>query len=472
MKKLISIVIMVIMVTTLMVPRTAEAVTIKLNKSKLLLGVGSSYVLHITGTTKKVIWSTSDSLVATVSTKGKVKAIAPGNATINATISKKKLICEIIVNKVINNSDTEQAKQKTDESIKNEDIDMNNKTSKDIAAEMGKGWNLGNTMEAVATWLPSNATVNDYEKAWGQPITTKAMIDGLKANGINSVRIPVAWSNMMSKDGTYTISESYLKRVEEIIGYVLDNHMYAIINIHWDGGWWDDFASLDETKRINAMKKYQAMWTQISDRYKDYSDHLIFESANEELGGNFKKSLSENDSYKKCNEINQMFVDTVRNSGGNNKTRFLLIAGYSTDITATCDNRYSMPKDTLKNHLMISVHFYTPPTYCIADSEGNSWGYMDSWGSTKDISEMRAYFEKMKKFTDAGYGVIIGEYGVTLKNENGKKVMKKGSDQFIETVNKLASEMGYCAMLWDASVWYNRIDCKFNDDKIADIFKN
>lgn len=340
-----------------------------------------------------------------------------------------------------------------------------------VAKAMGQGWNLGNTMEAVADWLGSGATAKDYEKAWGQPTTTKKMITEVKKAGFDSVRVPVAWSNMMSTDGKYTISDSYFKRVDEIVGYVLENDMYCIINIHWDGGWWEDFGSSNEKTRNEAMKKYKAMWTQIADHYKNYSDKLIFESANEELGDKTKGSSSLDESYKRVNNINQTFVDLVRKSGGKNKDRYLLIAGYNTDIDRTADARFKMPSDTSKGKLLVSVHYYTPSTFCIADNEGNSWGYKDSWGTASDITAMENDFKKMKKFTDAGYGVIIGEYGVTQKKSGSSWVTKKGTDLFFKTVNDLAEKYGYCAMLWDCSSWFIRSSCSFREENIEKVFK-
>lgn len=346
------------------------------------------------------------------------------------------------------------------------------KTSQEIVNEMGDGWNLGNTMEAWGkTWMSSNSTVYDYEKAWGQPTTTKEIIDGVKAAGFNSVRIPVAWSQMMSEDGKYTIHESYFKRVKEIVGYVLDNDMYAIVNIHWDGGWWSDFGDKDQTKRENAMKKYKAMWTQISSNFKNYSEKVIFESANEEFGDTSKNKQSLNESYRVINTANQAFVDIVRSSGGNNDKRYLLIAGYSTDIDKTCDDRYIMPTDKIENHLMISVHYYSPSTFCIAETEDNSWGYMDSWGTKDDIAAMKADFEKMKKFCDAGYGVIIGEYGVAAKKDGNNFITKTGTDKFFKYVLKFSEEMGYCSMLWDCNQWYKRTEGKITDSSIAVLYK-
>lgn len=340
-------------------------------------------------------------------------------------------------------------------------------TSIEVAADMGNGWNLGNTMEAVAGWLADNATANDFEQAWGQPITTRECIEGIKNAGFGSVRIPVAWSNMLSDDGTYTIDSQYIERVDEIIGYVLDADMYAVVNIHWDGGWWSDFGSSDAAVREAAMAKYTAIWTQLSQHYKDYSFKLILESANEELGSSLGDSLSDDERYTLTHDINQKFVDIVRASGSNNAERFLLIAGYNTDINNTCDDRYIMPTDTIENHLLISVHYYTPSTYCIADTPTNSWGYMESWGTDSDKAEMRSYFEKMKKFSDLGYGVVIGEYGVCEIDVDGKKALKPGAQDFAISVMTIAEEYGYCPMLWDTGAWYDRTGCLFKASDVA-----
>lgn len=341
-------------------------------------------------------------------------------------------------------------------------------TSIEVAADMGNGWNLGNTMEAVANWLGDNPTPYAFEQAWGQPVTTKECIEGIKAAGFNSVRIPVAWSNMMSDDGTYTIDPAYIQRVDEIIGYVLDADMYAVVNIHWDNGWWKDFGSSDAAVSEAAMAKYTAIWTQLSEHYKDYSLKLILESANEELGGSLGENLSDDQRYTLTHDINQKFVDIVRASGSKNAERFLLIAGFNTDINNTCDDRYVMPTDTIENHLLISVHYYTPSTYCIASETNNSWGYKESWGTDADKAEMRSYFEKMKKFTDAGYGVVIGEYGVTEIKVDGKNVLKPGAEDFAISVMTIAEEFGYCPMLWDTGAWYDRTGCLMKTPAVAD----
>ena len=338
----------------------------------------------------------------------------------------------------------------------------------DIVKEMGAGTNLGNTLESCGTWIDTSNTSN-YETAWGQPVTTQEMIDGMKAAGFDSIRIPVAWSNMMADDGTYTINEKYFNRVETVLNYALNADMYVIINIHFDSGWWARFGSKTEQERKDAMTKYKTMWTQIANRFQEYSDRLIFESANEELGtrlnstddykGSGYYAKDDLDSlYKLTNEINQTFVDIVRSTGGNNARRFLLIAGYDTDISKTCDLRYKMPTDTIDSHLMVSIHYYSPATYCIADNPKNSWGYDASWGTDEDIKALQSELSQMRiSFVNKGYPVIIGEYGVTdTKISENNFVRKEGRDLFFRSVCEFALENNMCPILWDCSQVFDR----------------
>ena len=338
----------------------------------------------------------------------------------------------------------------------------------DIVKEMGAGTNLGNTLESCGTWIDTSNTSN-YETAWGQPVTTQEMIDGMKAAGFDSIRIPVAWSNMMADDGTYTINEKYFNRVETVLNYALNADMYVIINIHFDSGWWARFGSKTEQERKDAMTKYKTMWTQIANRFQEYSDRLIFESANEELGtrlnstddykGSGYYAKDDLDSlYKLTNEINQTFVDIVRSTGGNNTRRFLLIAGYDTDISKTCDLRYKMPTDTIDSHLMVSIHYYSPATYCIVDNPKNSWGYDASWGTDKDIKALQSELSQMRiSFVNKGYPVIIGEYGVTdTKISENNFVRKEGRDLFFRSVCEFALENNMCPILWDCSQVFDR----------------
>lgn len=340
----------------------------------------------------------------------------------------------------------------------------------ELAHLMGNGINLGNTMEAYGrASFGVGADVSAYETCWGQPQTTQEMISAMKAAGFDSLRIPVAWTNAMNfESGDYTIGEDYLKRVAEIVTYALNEDMYVVVNDHWDGGWWGMFGSATEETRAAAMEMYISMWTQISEYFKDYSDHLIFESANEELGNRLNDTdiaadsgtLSQDECYEMTNKINQTFVDTVRATGGNNASRFLLIAGYGTDIKSTCDDRFVMPTDTVEGRLLVSVHYYNPDGYCINTS-------LATWGSKQDYEEQNELLAMMKKFTDQGYGVVFGEYAVAL-NDDG--TVKENACAYLENFVYNCELNGYCPMLWDCSSLFNRRQLQMIDDEIAAMY--
>lgn len=343
-------------------------------------------------------------------------------------------------------------------------------TSLELVKLMGNGINLGNTMEAYGHLsLGTDADVSSYETLWGQPVTTQEMISGMKEAGFDSLRIPVAWTNMMDyESGDYTIDEAYLNRVEEIINYALNEDMYVVINDHWDGSWWGMFGSATQETRDKAMDLYVSMWTQIAERYKEYSDYLIFESANEELGNRLNDidvasdsgSLSEDECYEMTNKINQVFVDTIRGTGGNNAHRFLLIAGYNTDIQKTCDDRFVMPTDTAENKLLVSVHYYTPWGYCGTTS-------LARWGTKRNYQEQNTLLGMMNKFTEAGYGVIIGEYGV-LPADDGS--IKNNTCDYLKNFLDNCDLYNFCPMLWDCSSFFVRNDLAMKDADMAQLY--
>lgn len=343
---------------------------------------------------------------------------------------------------------------------------------------MGNGINLGNTLEACDNnvGIKTNTPLS-YETHWGQPKTTQAMIDGMKAAGFDTIRIPVAWMTNATHlyEGDYTIDADYMDRVEEVVRYARKAGMYVIINDHWDGGWYGMFGSESAETRALAMEAYKGMWQQIAERFRDYSDYLIFESANEELGGRFDENsplycsdsvvtyLTDDERYALTNEINQTFVDVVRATGGNNATRFLLIAGYSTDINQTCDDRFQMPKDTVDSKLMVSVHYYDPWSYCGASSAVSA----TKWGKVSDYEYLDQQLEKMTKFTEAGYGVVIGEYGALPCSDGLKDNTLAYHTAFLDACTKY--NLTNC--LWDCSGLYKRVSQTFADDDILAMYQ-
>jgi endoglucanase len=366
------------------------------------------------------------------------------------------------------------------------DSDLTKLTAIEMTRVMGHGINLGNTMEACnnAERFPMRDP-GVYETMWGQPITTQASIDGMKAAGFSTLRIPVAWTNAMNfavdnaldyENWDFTINPAYLDRVEEIINYALNAGMIVVVNNHWDHGWWSMFGHPEQEIRDLAMEIYISMWTQIAERYNHFDARVILEAANEELGNRLNDrtafsptggTLSMNECYEMTTKINQTFIDTVRATGGNNAERFLLVKGYNTDVMMTMDNRFVMPADSVKDKLILGVHYYTPWAYC-GDTSG-----VGGWGTTSEVEEMNDLLGRLTKFTEQGYGILLGEWGV-LDNV--------GIDRYNYFFNflNLADKYGYATTLWDTGGVYcraaHRIAARNNDDdaidKIAELFKS
>ncbi len=350
----------------------------------------------------------------------------------------------------------------------------------EMSRRMGNGINLGNTMEACNNGKSGGFTQDIpsmYEVSWGQPVTTPEMLQGMKAAGFDTIRIPVAWmTNATHLDrGDWTISEKYMDRVEEIVNYALDAGMIVIINDHWDGGWWGMFGSDTEATRQLAMDAYTGMWRQLAERFGKYDWRVVFESANEELGARFDENsplycddslahiMPDGERYALTNRINQVFVDTVRESGGNNAERFLLIAGYGTDIEKTFDSRFAMPQDTAEGRLLLSVHYYSPWSYCGASSAKGA----TLWGKKDDYRAMYSDLSRMKKFTAAGYGVVIGEYGALT---GGDGVMKKNAPAYHEAFLNCCDALDLANCLWDCSGFFVRREGRITEEEMAAVY--
>lgn len=335
-----------------------------------------------------------------------------------------------------------------------------NMSTMEVVQELGLGINLGNTFESCGEWI-NHSKVSNYETAWGSPIITKQIIQGYADVGFGVLRIPVAWSNMMTDN--YEINTDYIKRVKEVVDWTLESGMYSIVNIHYDGGWFAGFA----TNEDESMYKYERIWTQLSEAFKDYSDHLILESLNEEGGWDsiWNRWSGEGDkekSYNLLNQMNQKFVDIIRQSGGNNTKRHLLIAGYNTDIELTCDEAFKMPIDP-ENRLAVSVHYYHPADFTILEEDAE-WAKMRTeWGSDDDMAVLEKYMTMLKEtFVDNGIPVIIGEYGMTTKNRTPEMIRN-----YLTSVSRAGYIRGMCPVLWDiTNVFYNRREAKFIDPEL------
>jgi endoglucanase len=285
-----------------------------------------------------------------------------------------------------------------------------------FVGDMKLGWNLGNTFDANDD-KPYNAdTELNYEKNWNGHLTTEDMIKNLKAAGFNTVRLPNSWHNHLT-DENFTISAAWLDRYQEVVDYVIDNDMYCIINIHHDD---EPGFYYPNSENLESSKKYvTAIWQQLCERFKDYGDKLIFESINEpRLKGTPQewKTLNPNeetelDSLKAIMELNQVFVDVVRASGGNNATRYLMCPSYDASADNAILPAFELPTDTADNRIIVSVHAYTPWNFALAPNGTSSKADFDAL-SDKDTYDIDRFMKGLyDKYTSKGIPVLIGEFG-------------------------------------------------------------
>lgn len=323
-----------------------------------------------------------------------------------------------------------------------------------ITEAMGLGWNLGNQLEASSGGLPS-------ETCWGNPEITKDLIDTVKAQGFKTVRIPVSYLDMIGDGPDYKIDTDWLDRVQEVVDYVVNNDMFAIVNMHGDGYYTVDHSWLlcaeDDDKQTEIKDKYGKVWTQIADRFKDYDQHLIFESMNEEFNNDYGKPDA--NAYENINAYNQIFVDSVRATGSNNEKRWLLLPGWNTNIeyTAGDDYNFKIPTDNGckadGKRIMISVHYYDPFNFTIDENKTakTQWGKYavknyDNWGQEDHVDSQMALLNE--KFVSQGYPVVIGEFGAQDKTEKFADY-NEFRRYWAEYLIKAAKKNGVVCVYWD-----------------------
>lgn len=325
-----------------------------------------------------------------------------------------------------------------------------------IVEAMGPGWNLGNQLESVTDNVPEATD-------WGNPVITEKLIQSVKAAGFKSIRIPVSYFAKIDDDKDYTIDSKWLDRVQEVVNYCIKNDLYAVINIHGDGyntidgGW----LLCNGKNQTEIKKKYKKVWKQIAERFKNYDEHLLFESMNEEFDGSYSEPNKEYD--QNINDYNQIFVDTVRKTGDNNTKRWLIIPGWNTNIDYTAgDYGFKLPTDQYRDksidkeeqRIMISVHYYSPWDFCggencVITQWGNEADDPSKTSTTCDETYMKNQLNLMKTtFADKGYPVFIGEYGSIDKTSYDSE-NEYYRAYFARKLCQLSRKNGCIPMYWD-----------------------
>jgi len=302
----------------------------------------------------------------------------------------------------------------------------------DLVKEIKIGWNLGNTLDAPT------------ETAWGNPRTTKAMIENVREMGFNAVRVPVTWDTHIGPAPDYKIDEAWLNRVEEVVNYVLDCGMYAIINVHHDNTWIIPTYANEQRSKEKLVK----VWEQIATRFKDYDDHLLFETMNEprEVGSPMEWMGGTYENRDVINRFNLAVVNTIRASGGNNDKRFILVPTNAATGLDVALNDLVIPNND--SRVIVSIHAYSPYFFAM-DVNGTSY-----WGSDYDKASFTSELDAIyNRFVKNGRAVIIGEFGTIDKNNLSSRVAHA------EHYAREAVSRGIAVFWWDNG-YYNPGDAE------------
>ena len=328
-----------------------------------------------------------------------------------------------------------------------------------LMKELGTGWNLGNQLDAYINWTSDRKDYPD-ETCWGNQKATQATFDGVRDAGFKSVRIPVSWLRMIGPAPGYKIDQAWMDRVYEVAEYAHKAGLNVIVNTHHDENHgsdthWLDIKNAAKDADLNAAIKAEikAVWTQIAEKFKDCGDWLILEGFNElnDGGWGWSAEFRANPSLQ-CgilNEWNQVFVDAVRATGGNNATRWLGVPTYAAN--AEYATYFKFPDDPA-GKLMLSVHFYDPSEFTIGEKQYEEWGHTGTKGKKEewgDEDHVREVFGKLwKNYVDRDIPVYLGEYGCS-KRDKSKARAWAFYKYYLEYVVKAAKTYGLPCFLWD-----------------------
>jgi len=348
------------------------------------------------------------------------------------------------------------------------------KNSFQIVKEMGIGYNISNTFDSFS-YSDDFKTPDEQIGYNGNIAPTKEMIKKIKKYGFKTVRFPVTW--MYFIDDVGNINPEWMVKVKEVIDIIINEKLYCILNIYNDG-----FFINWLTEGMEAKEKYINLWSQIANEFKDYNEYLIFESMDGVLF--YEEDIFVYD-YKTLINLNQAFVDTIRNSGGNNIERLLIIAGADDDLELTISSNYKIPVDK-SNKLAISIHYFIPYDFVfnyyfepfnMTNYEGTIYTYTPKliWGNPLEYHKLYEDFELMRRvFVNKGIPVIISEVGVLT--EEKKKI--ESIREYLYMLFSLSSNYdGIMCCLWDTSNkiygdmnFYDRTNDVWYDETIKNNF--
>ena len=304
--------------------------------------------------------------------------------------------------------------------------------STEFAKKLGAGWNLGNTLEACEKGSEEKMGL-ESEAYWGNPYTTKKTIEAVKNAGFKTVRIPITWAPHLGDAPDYKIDEEWLARVKQIVDWVLECDMYAVINVHHDDAFWLVTDKESEEKSIEILTK---IWAQLAEEFKDYDERLIFDIMNEPRVVGAEEEWYGTDEYREVvNNLHKEAVETIRKSGGNNETRFLMLSTYAAKEHKDNVKALVLPDD---EYLLVTIHFY------YGTAHQSEFLDCEKKLSLKDKIEIYKTFRLMyDTFISKGIGVVNGEFGWTDRENKG--YLREKAIFYVET----ASKFGIPCFVWD-----------------------
>lgn len=304
-----------------------------------------------------------------------------------------------------------------------------------VLKDMGAGWNLGNSLDA---WSGTKTRIDTLssETSWGNPKISQDLIRLVKDSGFRTIRLPVTWFNHMDPE-TYQIDEAWMSRVETIVGWILDEGLYCILNVHHDSGS-NNWLIADAASYDDVEKKFTAIWSQVAARFTSRDGHLLFEGYNEILDANREWTNPNKDSIDAANRLNQAFVDTVRATGGNNAERCLVVNTYAAQPGALLTRGMKVPDDAAEDRLIVEVHFYQPYQFT---SEFHP--KVTTWNKSA-VNTCMSNLES--DFIQKGYPVLIGEFGAVSKDNPEERLA------WTRYVVGKAAELGIGCVWWDNGI--------------------
>lgn len=323
--------------------------------------------------------------------------------------------------------------QEADGDMANINSGMKDLTARDVVSQMNVGWSLGNTMDVHKSGSLIKLSPEVWETGWGNPVTTPELIEAVIEKGFNVIRIPVTWNDHLILNENYKIVDSWMDRIQEIVDYAYDKGAYVILNAHHES-WYYPYYENEE--RSSLMMR--AVWEQIAERFQDYDEHLIFEGMNEprKIGTEVEWNGGDEEGWDMVNRFNAVFIDTIRNAGGNNPYRILMIPGYGANCWEGIKH-IEVPENDDK--IVVSVHAYEPYVFALDKTGRGTWDH-----DTANIDSLMQSLDDL--FISKGIPVILGEFGAMHKSVEGNEQERK---EWVTYYVSSAKKLGIPCVWWD-----------------------